>query len=293
MRKEIKIGIAFVVGLFLLFFGLKFLKGVNIFKPSNSYVVSFENVSGLNISSPVLMNGFKVGLVSEMAVDQNNPKKISVTIAMDKGISISKGSKLKLDVSMLGSASLLLEMNPFSKEIASMRDTLMGYSSPGMIDKVQNEMMPQVMLLLPKIDSILTGIQVLVNHPALQSSLTNIDATTKNLQQATQSLNQMMLGLNRQVPAITNNLAVTTGNVSQMTTRFNKLEFERTFAKIDSTMSNVQYISSKFASKDNSIGLLLNDRQMYDSLHKAIGNTSGLLEDLKKNPRKYINLKVF
>ncbi|OJU34974.1 MAG: hypothetical protein BGN96_05205, partial [Bacteroidales bacterium 45-6] len=226
MRKEIKIGIAFVIGLFLLFFGLKFLKGVNIFKPSNSYVVSFDDVSGLNISSPVLMNGFKVGLVSQMAVDSRNSKKIVVTIAMDKGIDIPKGSKLKLDVSMLGSASLLLEMNPYSKDIASMSDTLVGYTTLGMMDKVQKEMMPQVMVLLPKLDSILSGIQVLVNHPALQSSLTNIDATTKNLQQATQSLNQMMLALNKQVPAITNNLAVTSGNVSQMTTRFNKLQFE-------------------------------------------------------------------
>jgi phospholipid/cholesterol/gamma-HCH transport system substrate-binding protein len=293
MRKEIKIGIAFVVGLFLLFFGLKFLKGVNIFKPSNSYVVAFDNVSGLSISSPVLMNGFKVGLVSQMAVDKNNSKKIAVTIAMDKGIDISKGSKLKLDVSMLGSASLLLEMNPYSKDIATLGDTLVGYNALGMVDKIQNEMMPQVMVLLPKIDSILIGIQALVNHPALQSSLVNIDATTKNLQQATQSLNQMMLALNKQVPSITNNLAITSGNVSQMTTRFNKLEFEKTFAKIDSTMSNVQYVSSKFASKDNSMGLLLNDRQLYDSLHIAIGHTSRLLEDLKKNPRKYINLKVF
>lgn len=293
MRKEIKIGIAFVIGLFLLFFGLKFLKGVNIFKPSNSYVATFGDVSGLNISSPVLMNGFKVGLVSQMAVDPSNPAKIVVTVDMDKGVQIPKGSKFKLDVSMLGSASLLLEMNPYSKDIASLNDTLMGYAPLGMLDKVQKEMMPQVMVLLPKIDSILTGIQVLVNHPALQSSLANIDATTKNLQQATQSLNQMMLAMNKQVPVITHNLAVTSGNVSEMTTRFNKLEFEKTFAKIDSTMSNVQYISGKFASKDNSLGLLLNDRQMYDSLHKAIGNTSGLLEDLKKNPRKYINLKVF
>lgn len=293
MKKEIKIGIAFVIGLFLLFFGLKFLKGVNIFKPSNSYVVSFDNVSGLNISSPVLMNGFKVGLVSEMTIDAHNSKKVVVTIALDKGVEISKGSKLKLDVSMLGSSALLLEMNPYSKEIATLNDTLVGYTPVGMIDKIQNDVFPQVVSLLPKLDSILMGVQLLVNNPALQTSLTNVDATTKNLEEATRSLNQMVLALNKQVPAITNNLAQTSGNISQMTTRFNKLEFEKTFAKIDSTMSNVQRISSRFNAKDNSIGLLLNNRQLYDSLNVAIGHTSGLLEDLKRNPRKYINLKVF
>ncbi len=293
MKKEIKIGIAFVVGLFLLYFGLKFLKGINIFKPTNTYVASFDNVSGLNISTPVLLNGFKVGIVSEMGIDPNNAKRIEVIISMDKGVDIPKGSKVKLDVSMLGSAALLLEKNPYTKDIATLKDTLVGYSPLGMVDKIQKDMLPQVVALLPKMDSILMGVQTLVNHPALRASLVNIDETSKNLQQATQSLNMMVANLNRQVPAITNNLATASNNVSQMSSRFNKLEFEKTFAKIDSTMSNIRYVSQKFTSSDNSLGLLLNNRQLYDSLNIAIGHTSGLLEDLKKNPRKYINLKVF
>lgn len=293
MKKEIKIGIAFVVGLCLLFFGMKFLKGINIFQASNTYVASFDNVTGLNISSPVTLKGFQIGLVTKMGIDPNNNKKILVTVTLDKGVKVFKGSKIKLDVSLLGTSALILEENPYTQEIASTNVPLEGYVAVGMMDKVQKDMLPQVLVMLPKIDSILTGVQGLVNHPALQSMLVNMDATTKNLQDATSSLNQMVLALNRQLPGITNNMATTTGNLSQMTTRFNKLEFEKTFAKIDSTMSNVQQISSKFTSKDNSIGLLLNNRQMYDSLNVAIGNTSGLLEDLRKNPRKYINLKVF
>jgi phospholipid/cholesterol/gamma-HCH transport system substrate-binding protein len=293
VTKEIKIGIAFLVGLFILFFGVKFLKGINIFRPSNNYVVSFENVSGLNISSPVLLNGFKVGMVSSMAIDHNNPKRIVVSLTMDKGVDITKGSKLNLDVSLLGTGSLLLEMNPYSKEIASERDTLVGANVAGLMDTFEKDMAPKVMLMLPKIDSILVGLQTIVNHPALTASLENMDATTRNLQQASKSLNIMVASLNREVPSITRNLSATTGNVSNMTARMNKLEFEKTFSKIDSTMSNIQYISRKFTTQDNSIGLLLNNRGLYDSLNVALGNTSGLLEDFKKNPKKYINLKVF
>lgn len=291
--KEIKIGIAFIVGLFLLFFGIKFLKGVNIFKPSNVYIGVFDNVSGLNISSPVLLNGFQVGLVTSMKVEPSIGNKIIVYMTMNKGVNITTGSKLKLEVSMLGTSSLLLEMNPYTKDYITVNDTLHGSNVVGMMDKVQKDMLPQIVQMLPHIDTILIGVQRLVNNPALQTSLTNVDATTKNLQQATQSLNQMMASLNTQIPGITSNLATTTNNFSQLSSKFNKLDYAKTYSSIDSAMHNLQILTQKLNRSDNSMGLLLNNRDMYDSLKIAIGNTSLLLEDLRKNPKKYINLKVF
>lgn len=293
VSKEIRIGMAFILGLFLLFFGIKFLKGFNIFKPSNSYLVTFQDVSGLSVSSPVLLNGYKVGQVSGMRVDPQNMKKVLVELTMDKDIQIRKGSRLNLDVSMLGSASLVLNMNPYTKDIATSKDTLIGQNVVGLMETFQKQMAPQVINMLPKIDSILMGVQALVNNPALAASLENVNETTKNINLATQALQQMMAQLNHQVPTITNNLATTSGNFSQMSARMNKLDFERTFSRMDSTMSNVQRMSQKLNSRDNSLGLLLNERALYDSLNIAVGHTSALLEDLKKNPKKYINLKVF
>lgn len=293
MRREIKIGIAFVVGMFLLFFGIRFLKGFNIFKPSNIYTAVFKDVTGLTVSSPVLLNGHKVGIVSALKVDPNNFKQIVVEVTMDKEVSITKGSVLNMEASMLGTSSLLLELNARTKEFASHSDTLQGVNKPGMLDAVQKDMLPQVTSMLPKMDSILVGLVAVANHPALVASLQNVNETTKNLQTATRELNTMMVQLNKQMPTITSNLSVSSGDISAMTKRMNQLEFEKTFAKMDSTMANVERMTRRFNERNNSMGLLLNERALYDSLNTAVGNMSALLEDVKKNPKKYINVKVF
>lgn len=293
MRREIKIGIAFVVGMFLLFFGIRFLKGFNIFKPSNIYTVVFDDVTGLTVSSPVLLNGHKVGIVSALKVNPNNFKQIVVEVTMDKEVSITKGSVLNMEASMLGTSSLLLELNARTKEFASHSDTLQGVNKLGMLDAVQKDMLPQVTSMLPKMDSILVGLVAVANHPALVASLQNVNETTKNLQTATRELNTMMVQLNKQMPTITSNLSVSSGDISAMTKRMNQLEFEKTFAKMDSTMANVERMTRRFNERNNSMGLLLNERALYDSLNIAVGNMSALLEDVKKNPKKYINVKVF
>ncbi len=293
MRREIKIGIAFVVGLFLLFFGIRFLKGFNIFKPSNIYTVVFEDVTGLAVSSPVLLNGHKVGIVSALKVNPNNFKQIVVEVTMDKEVAITKGSILNMEASMLGTSSLSLELNARTKDFASYSDTLRGMNKPGMLDAVQKDMLPQVTNMLPKMDSILVGLVAVANHPALVASLQNVNETTKNLQTATRELNTMMAQLNKQIPTITSHLSASSGDISTMTKRMNQLEFEKTFAKMDSTMANVERMTRRFNERNNSMGLLLNERALYDSLNIAIGNMSALLEDVKKNPKKYINVKVF
>ncbi len=293
MRREIKIGIAFVVGLFLLFFGIRFLKGFNIFKPSNIYTVVFEDVTGLAVSSPVLLNGHKVGIVSALKVNPNNFKQIVVEVTMDKEVAITKGSILNMEASMLGTSSLSLELNARTKDFASYSDTLRGVNKPGMLDAVQKDMLPQVTNMLPKMDSILVGLVAVANHPALVASLQNVNETTKNLQTATRELNTMMAQLNKQIPTITSHLSASSGDISTMTKRMNQLEFEKTFAKMDSTMANVERMTRRFNERNNSMGLLLNERALYDSLNIAIGNMSALLEDVKKNPKKYINVKVF
>ncbi len=293
MRREIKIGIAFVVGLFLLFFGIRFLKGFNIFKPSNIYTVVFEDVTGLAVSSPVLLNGHKVGIVSALKVNPNNFKQIVVEVTMDKEVAITKGSILNMEASMLGTSSLSLELNARTKDFASYSDTLRGMNKPGMLDAVQKDMLPQVTNMLPKMDSILVGLVAVANHPALVASLQNVNETTKNLQTATRELNTMMAQLNKQIPTITSHLSASSGDISTMTKRMNQLEFEKTFAKMDSTMANVERMTRRFNERNNSMGLLLNERALYDSLNIAVGNMSALLEDVKRNPKKYINVKVF
>jgi phospholipid/cholesterol/gamma-HCH transport system substrate-binding protein len=292
VSKEIKIGIAFVIAMFLLYYGISFLKGFNIFKSSNTYMVVFDDVSGLTQATPVTINGFKVGLVSSMKMDPENPNRIVTYLNMDKGLNIPKGSKMYLDVSMLGSATIIMETNPYTTEYISNSDTIIGIRKKGMLDSA-DKMVPQIQNLLPKIDSILTGINTLVNSPALSQSLSDVNRITNDLAKSTKQLNIMMASLNKDVPVVTGNLNAMSADLTGLTKQLNQMDIASTYKAVDSTMKNIQQLSTKISSKDSSIGLLLNDRNLYDSINSTINNASLLLKDIRENPSRYINVKVF
>lgn len=291
--KEVKIGIGFVVALFLLYTGINFLKGINIFKPANSYTVVFDDVTGLTLSSPVILNGYQVGLVYSMELDQQEDNKVAVVLNLDKGVKITKGSKIKLDVSLMGSATVIIDKNPETQELYTSSDRIPGIRQLGMMESMSQTVLPQVGNLIPKIDSILSGVQLLVTNPALAQSLENVNVITSELTTASRQLNQMMTVMNKDIPKLANNMTTVSSDLAQVSGQFKTMDFQKSYQSIDSTLQNIQALTNKLNSKDNSVGLLMNDRQLYDSLVSTMGNASLLLKDVKENPSKYINVKVF
>ena len=291
--KEVKIGIAFIVALFILYFGINFLKGINIFKPSNSYTVVFDDVTGLTLSSPVVLNGFQVGLVYSMKLENDTAHKVAVVLNLDKGVRLNKGSKVKLEVSLMGSATVVLEQNPYTDEYYTFDDPIPGVRVAGMMESIGADVLPQVGALVPKIDSILMGLQLLVNNPALVKSLQNVEVITSDLAISSKQLNQMMINLNKNIPVMTNNMTAVSSDLAGVTGQLKSMDLASSYKSIDSTLKNVQNLSSKLNGKDSSLGLLLNDRALYDSLSVTMGNASLLLKDVKENPSRYINVKVF
>ena len=285
--KEVKIGIAFIFSIFVLYFGINFLKGVNIFKPTNSYLVIFDDVTELSLSAPVSINGFQIGLVHSMELDSDN--RVVVTLNLDKGVRIPKGSKVNLEASLLGNAAVTISENPIKTDFYSSSDTIYGHKTKGLMD-TGAELIPQVSALLPKLDSILLNLQILTANPALAKSLENVELITSNLVQTTNGVNSMMKS---DFPVMLKNVKTITSDVSHTTSQLRGLDIAGTYNSLDSTMKNVNHLSSKLTEKNNSFGLLLNDRQLYDSLSMTIGNASLLLRDVKENPQRYVNIKVF
>ncbi|MDR3057616.1 MAG: MCE family protein, partial [Prevotella sp.] len=142
-------------------------------------------------------------------------------------------------------------------------------------------------------DSILSGINLLVNSPALTQSLADVNQITSDLAKTTKQLNSMMATLNKDVPTITGNLSQVSTDLTGVSKQFNQIDLAATYKSVDATMKNIESLSVKMNSKESSLGLLLNDRQLYDSLNATIGNASLLLKDVKENPSRYINVKVF
>lgn len=290
-NKEVKIGIAFIVALFLLYMGINFLKGVNIFKPTNSYIVVFNDVTELTVSSPVLLNGYQIGLVHNMDLDPETGK-INVEINLNKGIKIPKGSAVKLDISLMGAASILVHPNDNTTDYYTSSDKIPGIRSSGLMETVGG-IVPQMDKLMPKLDSILLGVNVLVNDPNLAQTLQNVNSITSDLTTSTKELNKLMVTLNSNLPRLANNMITITNDMTSVSGKLKNMDLTSTYQTIDKTLKNIEELTDKLNSKENSLGLLLNDRALYDSLSVTIGGAGQLMKDMKKNPSKYINVKVF
>ena len=288
--KEAKIGLVSIVSLALLYLGINYLKGVNLFKPVNHYYVAFSNVKGVTVSSPVFVEGFKVGLVREISYDYDTTGKISVLVSLEDKMRINKGSYITVVNSFLGGAELHIHLNTFVDDYFHSGDTIEGLMETDMMTSVQENLLPGIEQMMPKLDSILGGLQTLVNHPALTQSLAHVEQTTASLEHSSRRLDQLLA---KDVPVIVENLKGITANFESVSGQLKELDLAGTMRTVNATLANLKLTTDKLNSADNSLGLLLNDRQLYDNLNGTMENASLLLLDLREHPKRYVHFSLF
>ena len=288
--KEAKIGLVSIVSLALLYLGINYLKGVNLFKPVNHYYVAFSNVKGVTVSSPVFVEGFKVGLVREISYDYDTTGKISVLVSLEDKMRINKGSYITVVNSFLGGAELHIHLNRFVDDYFHSGDTIEGRMETDMMTSVQENLLPGIEQMMPKLDSILGGLQTLVNHPALTQSLAHVEQTTASLEHSSRRLDQLLA---KDVPVIVENLKGITTNFESVSGQLKVLDLAGTMRTVNATLANLKLTTDKLNSADNSLGLLLNDRQLYDNLNGTMENASLLLLDLREHPKRYVHFSLF
>lgn len=289
MKKEVKIGIIGIAALAMLFFGINYLKGVRMFHASSYYYVEYTDINGLATSSPVFASGYKVGLVREIQYNHANPGHVVVEVELDKGMQIPKGSTGELVTEMLGTVKMNLKLNLQSKEYCQPGDTLPGIVNNGLMG-VAEGIMPKVEQLMPKMDSILNSLNQLLANPALRGTLENTERLTANLDVTTRQLNKLM---QNDLPQITGRMITIADNFSTISESLKGVDYAETFQKIDSTLQNVQLLTSKLNSKDNTVGLLFNDPTLYNNLSATTANAASLLEDLQAHPKRYVHFSLF
>lgn len=288
--KEVTIGVVSIISLVLLYIGVNYLKGINLFRPANHYYVACSNVKDVTISSPVFVEGFKVGLVRSISYDYSTTGKILVEISLEKSMRINKGSYISLEKTLLSGGELHIHLNKYVDEYLKSGDTIEGRSPEDMMASVQEKMLPQIIDLLPKLDSILYSLQILVSHPALSQSLDHIEKTTASLEISSRRLNQL---LGNDVPVIASNLKTTTDNFAALSEEMKNLNLKGSIQSLNLTIDNLGQTTTKLNAKDNSLGLLLNDTLLYNNLNKTVVNASDLLIDLKQNPKRYVRFSLF
>lgn len=287
--REVKIGLAGILALSVLFLGINFLKGINLFKPSNFYYVEFSDIKGLAKSSPVYVSGYNIGVVSNILYNYCSPEHVLVEIKVDDELRIPKGSSAELISEMLGGCTMNLLMANNPRERYQPGDTIQGSAHVGLMDKAE-VLVPQVEQMMGKIDTLLTTLNKLTADPNLPAIVQNTKEITENLNTSTSKLNLLLAN---DVPQLTHKLNKVGDNVILFTDNLNKLDLQSTLSKVDTTMFHVQTLATKLNSKNNNIGLLLNDTALYYNLNHTVGSANSLLLDLKNHPKRYVHFSIF
>lgn len=286
--KEVKIAITVIICITLLVFGINFLKGVNLFTPTNYYNISYNNVSGLALSAPVNIEGYKVGLVRDISYDINTGK-INVEIGIEDEIKLTKGTTAELATDLLGTATIALHLDRNSQEYFQPGDTLPVKVTAGMLASIEDELLPQVTNLLPKLDSILSGINTIVNNPALSGSIDKIDNIVSDIKTSTAQLSQLM---GTTIPSMMSNIDTASNNIKEVTAQLNEVEIKSIMTSVDSTIVNIRELTAKMNDKNSTIGMLFNDSEMYDGIVKALQSADSLLIDLREHPKRYVHFSL-
>lgn len=289
--RNVKIGIAFLVSLVMIYFGINFLKGVNIFQKQNTYISVFDNVNNLNVSSPVLVNGFQVGLVNSIHMMDNDSMDLAVEIRLDKGFKVKKGSKLEFSSDFLGASSVSLLNNPYGTEFLSPGDTILGTRAVGLMDGVAR-VIPKTDSIMSRIDSVSIALQNLATDPSWLSAIESMSETMKQLESSSKSLKKVMAELENDMPTIGGNLADITNDFKKVSRDLAEIDVQGTFNSLDTTLVNLKQLSESLTSPNNSLGKLTSDTQLHDSLTSTINSATQLLEDIRKNPEKYLSVRL-
>ena len=292
LTKEIKIALIAIVGILVMYFGINFLKGMNLFSTNNTYYMTFDDIQGLGASTPIYADGYKVGTVDGMEYDYEENGPIKVKVDINKDLRIPQGSKAEIVKDLMGNlqVNLLLANNP--RERVEPGGIIPGAVNGGMMDKAAN-LIPVVEKMLPKLDSILTSVNALLADPALAASLHNVETITSNLTVSTRELNTLMAGLNKQVPGMVRKANGVLDNTNRLTANLASLDVQGTLNRVNQTLESAHQFTEKLNSNQGSLGLLMNDTKLYDNLTSTMGHADSLVIDLKAHPKRYVHFSVF
>ena len=260
--REIKVGVLAVICAGILYFGFNFLKGVNIFSPTDCYYGFFERSNGLTEQAPVYILGHKVGLVETVQYDFTKTPAFTVGVNIDKGIVLPRGTEMALIADgLLGGAAIELKL-------PTMPNRAMPYQR-GLIDNLQTGILSHLDSLLIEANTLLGTLNNEMEQGSLHNSLQHIEQLTANLNVSANDLRRLT---HNQLPEMMSKVDTTLSDLQVVMAAVRKAEIENTIAELNTA---IQSVNTALKSEDGTLGLLLNDKALYDNL-----NTT--LEDLDK-----------
>ena len=290
--KEIKIALVAIFALVVLFFGMQFLKGLSILSSNNSYFVAFADATGLSTSSPVYANGYRVGVVKALNYDYAPDGNIIATLELDQQMRVPAGSRAELASDLLGNIKINLVLADDPLHMLAVGDTIPGAAEVGVMSKLGG-MLPAIEKMIPKLDSIMSSLNMLLADPALRNTLHNVEGMTANLDATSRELRTLSASLNSEVPGMLQKTNGVRDNTQQLTANLSTIDVANMMAKVDRTLKNVEEMTQRLNNAEGTLGLLMRDKSLYQNLTRTAADADSLMIDLKQHPKRYVHFSIF
>ncbi len=298
--REIKVGLVATVSLFLLFFGFNFLKGVNIFSPTNSYHGVYYNLHGLEEQAAVYIRGHKVGQVDAIHYDFTRDSAFTIDISIHKDISLPQGTQLALIADgLLGGMAVELVL-PESTDRCTDRvqnTDFIAHESylpttyvPGLIESLQDELIARIASAVENVDSLVTQLKTQVEGDHIKATLANVDRISSDLTSVSEELKGLMA---TKVPTIVNNADTAVANLNIIVADIKEANLKATVARVDTAVAGVNALLADVRSGEGTVGQLLYNKSLYNHIDAAVLSADSLLTDLKAHPKRYVHFSIF
>lgn len=304
VSNETKVGILTISGLTILILGFNFLKGKDIFKKTKKIYAVFNDLGSLSKSNEVKINGYVIGSVYELDAQDENVNGIVATINLTKDVNIPKDSKAFISAPLIGASYLIIEKGSSTSYLKS-GDTLATRVDNSLIDDVKAAMNPTLLKVRSSLDT-LDMVLGNVNRVIGKENRDNLNQLLANLNKASGSLKGLMDEENGPLAKIFDNAYSVTenlkksndsitalfSNAKKFTDKLSKLDLQNTLDEVHSVLAELKNIVQKVNSTDGTLGKLINSKELYDRLNSAILSAEILMDDLRTNPKRYVNLSL-
>ena len=295
MSKEVKVGLIGVIGLVFFYLGSNFLKGIDFFSPVSRYYAVYENVDGLIVANPIIVNGYSVGRVSDIRILQDRDNKILVSMDIDKDLIIGMNSKATLSSNdFLGSKAIVLSIGDINSPINE-GDTIMSEIAGGLSELLEKAtpITDNLGVTISRLNDILaslraSGDMITTTLDNLNNVLTNtndlIDNNEETITTTLENLNSLTDDLSKKLSDIDPIIK----GANDMISNLNRVDFENTFNQIDILLTSMNGVFDDIESGEGgTLSLLLSDDSLYNNLNKTAFDLDKLLQHINENPKHF------
>lgn len=311
ISNETKIGLMAIIGIALLIVGFNFLKGHGVFKKGKRIYAVYTDVQGLVKSNPVVVNGLQIGRIENLDGGKDL-KRIIVTVSLTKDVNIPKNSLAVINPNLLGSPTLEIQLGS-SNDYMKNGDTLLTTLTGGAFDeamKLINPVLYEVRNAVKSLDSVLTTVTTVFDvrtKDNIKSILNNLNLATASFVVTSKSVEKLMNVQNGALAQSLQNMNTFTSNLNTNNTQLDSImrntnvfskklsaiDLRSTLDTLNLAINNFKAGAEKINSKEGSLGLLLNDKTLYNNLESTTNKINILLDDIRVHPKRYVNFSVF